>query len=203
MLASVATQRVSLSLKSLTLSPLLLGCCHFYSLGAPIPPFMLSLLLLCCCSFTNVAAPPSMLPLHLDVAIPPSILTLHQCCHSFFHGLMFLLLPDITAPPLLLLLFLECCLNLQCPGKNELFSIADLPTGHLTRGKPYPKVFDLFAPPLMLSLLLWCCQSSTTRSPTRLLLWCCCSFFYVAVPPFMLPLHLDVAIPPLILTFFL
>ena len=121
-------QRVSLTLKSLILSPLLLGCCHSFSmlpliLNVAIPPWMLLLLLLCCCSFTNVAASPSMLPLHLDVTIPLSILTLHQCCRSF-NGLMFLLLPNIDTPPLWLLLFLECCLNLQCPHKNELLLIA-------------------------------------------------------------------------------
>ena len=147
----IATQRVSLTLKSLILSPLLLGCCHSclmlpLLLDAATPPqcchssSMLPFLLQCfhssyyagdispilvillqyCCSSFNIAAPPSMLLLHLHVALPPSTLTLNQCCHSF-DGLMFLLLPNINAPPLLLLPFLECCLNLQFPSKNESF----------------------------------------------------------------------------------
>ena len=88
--APVATQRVSLTLKSLILSPLLLGCCHSSSmLSFPLRCFhfsyyvaalspMLLLLRQYCCSSFNIAAPPSMLPLHLDVASPPSILTLQR-----------------------------------------------------------------------------------------------------------------------------
>ena len=75
-----------------------------------------------------------MLPLHLDFAILPPILILCQCCRSFSHGLMFLLVPDVMAPPLLLLLFLECYLHLQHPGKNELFSIAGPSNWYLRKG---------------------------------------------------------------------
>ena len=131
----IATQQVSLTLKSLILSPLLLGCCHSSSMlplllqcfhssyyAGAISTILLILLQYCCSSF-NIAAPPSMLLLHLHVAVPPSTLTLNQCCHSF-DGLMFLLLPNINPPPSLLLPFLECCLNLQFPSKNESFFIA-------------------------------------------------------------------------------
>ena len=88
--APVATQRVSLTLKSLILSPLLLGCGHSFSMLSfllrcfhfsyyvvALSPMLLLLLQYCCSSF-NIAAPSSMLPLHLDVASPPSILTLQR-----------------------------------------------------------------------------------------------------------------------------
>ena len=169
------------------LSPLLLGCCHSSSfdvatpppsmlplpLSIAIPPSMLSLLLLCCCSFTNVAdpssvsllllhiaAPPSMLLLHLHVALPPSTLTLNQCCHSF-DELMFLLLPNINAPPLLLLPFLECCRNLQFPSKNESFFycrslqlVTKQGVSHTLKSLIFLTPFDVFTPPLMLPVLL-------------------------------------------------
>ena len=117
---------------SSSMLPFLLHCFHSSYYAGAISPILLILLQYCCSSF-NLAAPPSMLLLHLHVAIPPSILTLNQCCHSF-DGLMFLLLPNINAPPLLLLLFLECCLNLQCPCKNELFSIAGPSNWSLCKG---------------------------------------------------------------------
>ena len=100
----------------------LLQCFHSSYYAGAISTILLILLQYCCSSF-NIAAPPSMLLLHLHVAIPPSTLTLNQCCHSF-DGLMFLLLPNINAPPSLLLPILECCLNLQFPSKNESFFIA-------------------------------------------------------------------------------
>ena len=145
-------QQVSLTLKSLILSPRLLGCCHSYfmlpllldvathpqycnsAFNASTPLILLLLLLQHHCSSFNIATPPLVLPLHLDVASPPSILKLHQCCRSF-DGLMFLLLPNIIAPPLLLLLFLECC-NARC--KNELFSIADPSNWSLHKGLAIP-----------------------------------------------------------------
>ena len=172
----IATQRVGLTLKSLILSPLLLGCCHS-SLMLPLlldsatPPqcchssSMLSFLLQCfhspyyagaistillillqyCCSSINIAAPPSVFLLHLHVAIPPSTLTLNQCCHSF-NELMFLLLPNINAPPSLLLPFLNVASTCNSPVKMNHFLLQVPPTGHKARSKPYPEVFDLFNP---------------------------------------------------------
>ena len=64
--ATVAMQRVSLTLKSLISSPLLLGCCHCFSLDVATPsPCMLPLLLIGCCHSS------SMLPFLLNVAMPP------------------------------------------------------------------------------------------------------------------------------------
>ena len=157
----VATQRVSLTLKSLILSPLLLGCCHSSSMLSfllrcfhfsyqvvALSPMLLLLHQYCCSSF-NIAAPPSMLPLHLDVASPPSILTLQRvsemrmviCRKEQFSWWppplmlpLFLWWIDVSAPiapPLLLLLFLECC---NAPVKMNYFQLQVLPTGHYTRG---------------------------------------------------------------------
>ena len=114
--------------------PLLLNvaiprCFHFSYFVVAFSAVLLLLLQYCCSSF-NIVAPPSMLPLHLDVASPPSILTLHQCCCSF-DGLMFLLIANIIAPPLLLLLFLEC---FNAPVKMNYFQLHVFPTGHYTRG---------------------------------------------------------------------
>ena len=137
---------------SSSMLPFLLRCFHSSYCVAGISP-MLLLLLQYCCSFFNIAAHPSMLPLHLDVAIAPSILTLCQCCHSL-DGLMFLQLP------ILMLLHCCCCFSLNvastcnAPVKLNYFQLQVLPTGHYTRSKLYPEVFDLFTPTLMFSILL-------------------------------------------------
>ena len=118
---------------------LLLWCCHS-SFDVSTSPWYchssfatapMLLILLWCFHFTlilptllshssNVAAPPMLLLLlqcsYSTLRLPflPSTLTLNQCCHSF-DGFLFLLIPNVTAPPLRLLPLLECCLNLQCP----------------------------------------------------------------------------------------
>ena len=144
---------------SSSMLPFLLQCFHSSYYAGDISPILVILLQYCCSSF-NIAAPPSMLLLHLHVALPPSTLTLNQCCHSF-DGLMFLLLPNINAPPLLLLPFLECCLNLQFPSKNESFFycrslqlVTKQGVSHTLKSLIFLTPFDVFTPPLMLPVLL-------------------------------------------------
>ena len=196
------------------------------SFDASTSLIMLLLFHQCCCSFCqycsfsfNIAAPSSMLPLHLDVASPPSILTLQRVSEMR----MVICRKEQSSwwpPPLMLPLFLwwiDVSANsqyycssvvvaafpwmLQCPCKNELFSIAGPSNGSLHNRLAIPwslwflhPFFDVFTPPLMLPVL-----QDVTTPPLMLLLplSCCCSCFYVAPPPSMLPLHLDFAIPPL------
>ena len=119
----------------------LFRCFHFSYYVAALSPMLLLLLQYCCSSF-NIAAPSSMLPLHLDVASPPSILTLQRVSEMR----MVICRKEQSSwwpPPLMLPLFLwwiDVSANsqyycssvvvaafpwmLQCPCKNELFSIA-------------------------------------------------------------------------------
>ena len=201
----------------------LLRCFHFSYYVAALSPMLLLLLQYCCSSF-NIAAPSSMLPLHLDVASPPSILTLQRVSEIR----MVICRKEQSSwwpPPLMLPLFLwwiDVSANsqyycssvvvaafpvmLQCPCKNELFSIAGPSNWSLHNRLAIPwslwslhPFFDVSTPPLMLPVL-----HDVTTPPLMLLLplSCCCSCFYVAPPPSILPLHLDVAIPSIDITIF-
>ena len=99
---------------------------------------------------------------------------------------------------ILMLLHRCCCLSLNVastcnsPVKMNHFYCRSLQlvtkqgVSHTLKPLIFLTPFDVFTPPLMLPVLLWCC----------------CSLFYVAIPALMLPLHLEVAIPPFKLTFF-
>ena len=204
----------------------LLRCFHFSYYVAALSPMLLLLHQYCCSSF-NIAAPPSMLPLHLDVASPPLILTLQRVSEMR----MVICRKEQSSwwsPPLMLPLFLwwiDVSANsqyycssvvvaafpvmLQCPCKNELFSIAGPSNWSLHKGlaipwsppRCYPSSSDVAAPSFMFLFLLLCCSSSfyVATSP-----WCCHSsidiailslmfllLIYVTAPPLRLPLHLQ------------